>query len=442
VSAAAGPTQDTSLTATVPLVNVFNSQCMRPIVVNRSNQQQQSMQRQDQPQEHQRGAPVRGQRNHFFNGQHVGDHGVSVVAGLSSGAEPKPPLPDAPPDDLPGAIVFPLTRNLDYNTTKTVSSLSTAPHAQMTLAAVASPSTPTTTACTTASAGTIQANGQTLAAPGPAAVTNRSSAELADIVDNDLATADKFDNSELFGVSTLRPGPGACRQRMITPRRSRGAGAVGLPSPRPSMDALTQSLQRDVSMDSKLGRDLSLDWLNGRRSRDQSFENGLLSNTHRDMSMSIEFNGRLRSHLSMEMQLSGPRGGAAPHNGVLVDGHNVDCRAASGSELQNSMSALFAPIDGVWGTDPAMGTSVVGGSAPAIDSCGAGGASGSALMIAGGGGHISRSKFGMSKDDLMLDLHPSSQSQLGADQLAYGDRTFRLPSGSSQHDFRDIRPYL
>jgi hypothetical protein len=176
-----------------------------------------------------------------------------------------------------------------------------------------------------------------------------------------------------------------------------------------------------------------MDWLNGRRSRDPSFESGLLSNNHRDMSMSIEFNGRMRSHLSMEMQLPVPRSGVAVlQNGALVDGQILDGRTPTGSELQPSISALFAPMEGGgWGADPAMGT-------------GAASTTGSVLPShATAGGHISRSKLGMSKDDLMLDLHqPHHQLGLSADQLAYGDRSYRLPSGSSQHDFKDIRPYL
>jgi hypothetical protein len=246
-----------------------------------------------------------------------------------------------------------------------------------------------------------------------------STSEWADCVGNELSTGDRFD-SDIFddpgaGLlgNELSQRPLIAGDKLGSTRRSR-MGSSNLPPSHPSMDALTKSLlQRDFSMDGmRLGRDFSTDMLNRRmRSRECSFEHGGLTQSHRDMSMSIEFPRSLRSHLSMEMQLSGQRINPGPHQGSVLDELGVGATDVIASEFPSSISAHFMNTDGLWTADT--------------------GSSLNASAQFGIAGHISRSFRGRSKDDLMLDLRGGQ----GPDR----DRYVRFPNSGTLEDVRDAK---
>jgi hypothetical protein len=246
-----------------------------------------------------------------------------------------------------------------------------------------------------------------------------STSEWADCVGNELATGDRFD-SDIFDDSgpgllgnELSQRPVIAGEKPGSTRRSR-MGSSNLPPSHPSMDALTKSLlQRDFSMDGmRLGRDFSTDMLNRRmRSRECSFEHGGLTQSHRDMSMSIEFPRSLRSQLSMEMQLSGQRINPGLHQGSVLDELGVGATDVIASEFPNSISAHFMNMDGLWTADT--------------------GSSSNAPAQFGIAGHISRSFRGRSKDDLILDLRGG--------QAADRDRYVRFPNSGTLEDVRDAK---
>jgi hypothetical protein len=245
-----------------------------------------------------------------------------------------------------------------------------------------------------------------------------TSSEMADRIDKHLASGDGQTFCDAGAASLL--GSGQTRGLLLSERgqsisRRVRNGLGTLPPSHPSNDLLTKSLlQRDFSMDGiPIGRDFSTDMLGRRlRSRDPSFENGGLGQQHREMSMSIEFSRPLRSHLSMEMQLTASRSGLGLQQGNLID--DLGLGAAAGDptacELTSSFSTLFTNVDGMWVPETGFG-------------------SGAAQF--GVAGHISRSYRGRSKDDLMLDLRGGSNTER--------DRFVRFPNSGTFEDVRDAK---
>jgi hypothetical protein len=196
------------------------------------------------------------------------------------------------------------------------------------------------------------------------------------------------------------------------------------------MDPLEVSLQRDISIDAgmRIPRDPLTDWpefvTRRLNSRDPSFDNGLLSHRHRDMSISMEFGKPLRSHISMEMQIPTSRTGVGASANAA--GEQGIGNANAGGELRPSFSSLFGPSPSVDGfpTLPPSVSDAIGG---------ASGSAGTASCPGQSGGHISRSRHVMSKDDLMVDLG-NAQSQ--TDKVPYKFM------GTSIIDFNNVRTHF
>lgn len=281
--------------------------------------------------------------------------------------------------------------------------------------------------------------------PGSSSQQNQTQAhptELVDLVDKDVSTADRLDH-EFFGDSTRMSGIHVNSQggflvsdpKVAGAKRVRGsAGALcGVPPSKPSTDALSRNLQRDVSIEGlRFFREPSADWLSRRlSSREPSFENPLLSHHHRDMSISSEFGRPLRSHPSMEMQISTPKGLSFLHHGSIGE----EMSASTGGF---AVSSIFPSFDANLTAEFAEGA--VNGDG--LGSCAQDSQTNAVLMNSlpaapSLSNHISRSRHILSRDDLMLDFAPHQTDKSLPGSL------YKYASGGSIEDFRDVKmPYI